>query len=159
MDLRGACSVVLYAPFIACSVACFHTAMNFTPVVTGRGHCALQAKYPMDLYRYLGARRTHCSIRGEKRRGRGGDVLIGYAANMHGNYVMQVSCSTCVIVTQVHIRRHCALRRTRAFFEVCVAEGFSGWWHCFRLRHSWPVRQIAGLRLTICSKMAGTKGP
>ena len=107
--------MVSYSPFIACSVACFHTAMNFTPVVTGRGHCALQAKYPMDLYRYLGARRTHCSIRGEKRRGRGGDVLIGYAANMHGNYVMQVACSTCVIVTQVHIRRHCALRRTRAF--------------------------------------------
>jgi len=36
--------------------------MNYTPVVTGRGHCALQAKYPMDLFRYLGARRTQMKL-------------------------------------------------------------------------------------------------
>ena len=36
-------------------------------------------------------------------------------------------------------------------------KSFSGWWHCFTLRHSWRVRQIAGLRLTTCSKMAAQR--
>ena len=60
--------------------------------------CAASQERPIDLYRYVGARRTHCSTSGEKRHGRGGNVSKGYVANMHGHYVMQ--CSTCVITTQ-----------------------------------------------------------
>ena len=52
--------------------------------------CAASQERPIDLYRYVGARRTHCSTSGEKRHGRGGNVSIGYGANMHGHFVMQL---------------------------------------------------------------------